>query len=47
MRWGRPGFQGRLFEVLKFRTMTDAIDRDELDVWYVENQSLWLEVKIL
>jgi sugar transferase EpsL len=127
----RPGFQARHFEVLKFRTMTDAIDRDgnplpdaerltrfgrrlraasldelpelinvlkgemslvgprpllvqyldrysprqarrhevrpgltgwsqvngrnalsweeklELDVWYVENQSLWLDIKIL
>jgi sugar transferase EpsL len=24
----RPGLQGRHFNVLKFRTMTDAVDRD-------------------
>ena len=57
----RPGLQGHVFKMMKFRTMLDdkgwaqvngrnAISWDqkfEFDVWYVDKQSFWLDMKIL
>ena len=69
-RQSRPGLNRKIFNIYKFKTMTDECDKDgillpdearltkfgkflrstslfDLDVWYVDNQSIWLDIKIL
>ena len=69
-RQPRTGLNGKIFNIYKFRTMTNECDKDgillpddarltkfgkflrstslfDLDVWYVDNQSIWLDIKIL
>jgi len=49
-RFVRPGITG-LAAIKCYRGGTDYLDlmgkRTELDIWYLENWSLWLDIKII
>jgi len=53
--WYKNNDNPRIFGIYKFRTITNEKDRNaisweqkfEYDVWYVDNQSFWLDIKIL
>ena len=50
IRFVKPGITG-LAAIKGYRGGTDDFDlmekRTELDIWYLENWSLWLDIKII